>query len=109
MSLLHKILLAVLIIGILSSTVLASNSTIMGTTDCPDQTIQSVLMFAFLGIFMLALLWFSERIIRIPFFTILVGIGMLFYSFTLYACHSSMGYMTTAFAIGVVLFKLFWK
>jgi len=66
-------------------------------------------MFAFLGIFMLAMLWFSEKMIRIPFFTILVGIGMMFYSFTLYTCHSTLGYMTSAFALGIILFKFFWR
>jgi len=111
MSLWHKLGIILLAIVMLSSIVSAGEATslFMDETECPDDTIQSVLMFAFIGIFMLAMLWFSEKMIRIPFFSILIGIGMLFYSFTLYACHLTLGYMTSAFGVGIILFKFFWR
>ena len=92
----------------ISSVFALENDTKMQYEACP-KTIPSVMMYSFYFIAFFVMLWFSEKIIRVPFVTILIGMGFLVYSFTMYQCNIVLGYVTTTFAVAIMLFKVFWK
>jgi len=85
-----------------------NNETFIWNT-CPNDTTQDVFLFIGIGFFMLAMLWFSEKLIRIPFFTIMVGIGFIAYSLVMMGCHITLGLVILSFGVGVVLFKWFFR
>lgn len=71
---------------------------------CPS-TSKDITIFMFVGALLIALLVLSEVLITIPFFSIIIGIGFIMYSFTMFGCGQLFGWVVLAFGVGIVLWK----
>ena len=95
---------------LLANSVLAVNNTITGDNpfvygQCPTDLFGFVMYFG-MGAFILAMLWFCKKMVRVPFLTILIGVGFIIWStMGLFGCSSIFGMMGIAFGVGIIAFE----
>jgi len=95
---------------LVSSVLGATNITIGGDNpfqygQCPTDLFGFVLYFG-MGLFILLILWFSKKLVRVPFITILVGSGFVIWStMGLWGCSMIFGGIGLAFGVGVILWE----
>lgn len=88
----------------------ASNTTLTGDNpfkygQCPTDIFGLMLYFG-MGLFILLILWFCKKTVRVPFLTILIGVGFVIWStMGLWGCSQVFGIIGIAFGVGVMIYE----
>ena len=96
--------------ALLTKSVLAVNQTITGANPfamnvCPSDLFGFIMYFG-MGVFMLTILWFSKKLIRVPFITIIIAIGWIIWStMGLMGCSIIFGLIGIMFGMGIVAYE----
>jgi len=73
---------------------------------CPVADVQTALMFAFIGLFVFILLMISIKLIKIPFFSIMSGLGLILFGVVAMGCHHLIGVIICVLGIGAIIYEL---
>jgi hypothetical protein len=73
------------------------------SNECPTTTNASIILYGFLGVLLLAMAWVGMTIIQIPFFNIILGMGIIMYSFTMFSCLMLVGWTMLMFGVGIAI------
>jgi len=90
--------------------VLAVNQTITGDNPfkiatCPTDLFGFIMYFG-MGGFMLLILWFCIKLIRIPFITIIIAVGFIIWStMGLMGCSPIFGFIGIMFGVGIAVYQ----
>ena len=76
------------------------------TMECPIDSIQSVMLFAFLFVIIGVFFYMSKFVLRIPFMSLLTCVAGMFYFFTLIACHQAVGIIGIAFCLVTAVYEI---
>jgi len=96
-------LLATQLVSAANTTITGDNPFIYG--QCPTDVFGFMLYFG-MGLFILLILWFCKKLVRVPFLTILIGAGFIIWStMGLWGCSMVFGVIGLAFGLGVILFE----
>lgn len=71
--------------------------------ECPDDSIQSVFLFAFLYFILITVFLINEMIMKLPFVNIIIGVAIIIFSFIIFSCHHFVGYVGFAFGLGAII------
>jgi hypothetical protein len=105
-----KLLLGIVTLLLSVQTALAANTTLTGVNPfkfatCPSD-IFGFFMYFGMGVFMLAILYFCKKIIRVPFITIIIAIGWIIWStMGLMGCSRIFGLIGIIFGVGIVAYE----
>ena len=75
--------------------------------ECPTDSVQSVLMFAFIFCVIGTFFYMSKWVLRIPIMTILTCVGGMFFFFSLIACHNIIGVIGIALCVMTAIYEVF--
>ena len=95
---------------LLAQSVLAVDNVITGDNPlqmgvCPSDLFGFVMYFG-MGAFMLTILWFCKKMIRVPFITIIIAIGWILWStMGLMGCNIIFGLIGMMFGLGIVAYE----
>jgi hypothetical protein len=81
-------------------------TTTFNYVSCPTGDVQTALLFAFLGIFLFALLVISMKLLKIPFFTIMAGIAFIFFGVISMGCHHIIGFSIVILGMGAITYEI---
>ena len=90
--------------------VLATNTTITGDNPfqygtCPTDFLGFIMYFG-MGVFILAIVWFCKKLIRVPFITIMAGIGFMIWStMGLWGCNVVFGFIGIMFGMWLIAYE----